>query len=216
MINKDTKIYGSFAKVAGNNGCKMFNPLFKYYKLNAIYKSFSVNNIKDAIEAARILNFSGFAVTMPFKKEAIKYIDILSDDVKEIGALNTVINSEGILKGYNTDFLAAQRTLKTYLNTYKKIFILGDGGYAAAVKHASKTLSLEYNIINRNNWNNLKYIKDSIVYNCTPVENIQVDDSNVFIDCIITTPTGYELSEIQASYQFKLYTNLDFIILDKK
>ena len=67
---------------------------------------------------------------------------------------------------------------------------------------------LDYNpnIINRNNWNEIKGIKDSIIYNCTPIENIQVDKSNDFIDCIVSTPSGKRLSWIQASYQFKLYT----------
>ena len=44
-------------------------------------------------------------------------------------------------------------------------------------------------------------------------ENIKVDKSNIFIDCIVTTETGKKLANIQASYQFKLYTNLEFPIL---
>ena len=52
-------------------------------------------------------------------------------------------------------------------------------------------------------------IRDSIVYNCTPVENIKVNTSQ-FIDCIVTTKTGRELASIQASHQFKLYTGLEF------
>jgi len=209
IINKDTEIFCSFAKQAGNNGCNLFNPAFEYYKLNAIYKSFSVDNIEKAIEAARILNFRGFAVTMPFKKEAIKYVDDISDEVEDIGALNTVINIGGELIAYNTDFIAAE-TLLNELDKTKKLFILGNGGYAAAVKYAAKTLGILYDIINRNNWKNIKDIKSSIIYNCTPVSNIEIDKSNIFIDCSITSETGKRLSIIQAEHQFKLYTGLNF------
>ena len=60
-INQDTLLYGSFAQKAGSKGCKLFNTCFDYYQLNAIYKSFSVDNIKQAVEAARTLDIKGFA-----------------------------------------------------------------------------------------------------------------------------------------------------------
>jgi len=206
MIDKDTLIFGSFAKKAGNNGCIMFNQAFKHYNINAIYKSFSINNIEKAIDAARILNFKGFAVTMPFKKEALKYMDVLTDTVSQIGALNTVINNNGVLIGWNTDYTAAQIFLLKLKNK-KHLYILGDGGYAAAVKQAAKTLNISYDIINRFNWNKIETIKNSVIYNCTPVENIKIDKSNNYIDCSITTDTGKYLSQLQAAYQFQIYTN---------
>ena len=209
QVNKDTKIFGSFAKKAGNNGCNMFNPAFERLNINAIYRSFSVDNIEAAIISARILGFSGFAVTMPFKKEACKYVDILTEEVQNIGALNTVVNRQDKLVAYNTDFLAAQKMLRTYKHEYNdKMYILGNGGYSAAVQYAAKTLGLEYDIISRNDWGKITEIKDTIVYNCTPVENLEdiIDDSVTFIDCIVTTLLGYALSKIQAEEQFYLYT----------
>lgn len=207
-IDKDTLIFGSFAKEAGNTGCIFFNEGFSHYGLNAIYKSFSVDNIRDAIKAARILKFKGFAVTMPFKKDVIYCVDKLDDKVVRIDAANTVINEEGILTAYNTDYLAAKEFLEKHKEMH--LFILGDGGYAAAVRYAAKTLNMKFNIINRKNWNEIKSIKDSLVYNCTPVSDIKVDLSNVFIDCLITSETGKKLSKIQASYQFELYTGLKY------
>ena len=67
MINKDTEIYCSFAKTAGNTGCQMMNTAFYYYGLNKIYKSFSVKSIEDAVNAVKTLNIKGFAITMPYK-----------------------------------------------------------------------------------------------------------------------------------------------------
>ena len=74
-INKDTEIYCSFAEKAGNTGCQMMNSAFYYYGLNKIYKSFSVSNIEDAVYSVRTLGIKGFAITMPYKVEGLKYVD---------------------------------------------------------------------------------------------------------------------------------------------
>jgi len=218
-INQDTLLYGSFAQKAGSKGCKLFNTCFDYYKLNAIYKSFSVNNIKQAVEAARTLNIKGFAVTMPYKIDILPYVDEHSQEVETIGAANTVVNNDGILKSYNTDYLAAENLLRPLSpsdNSAKCIlYILGDGGYSKAVQHAAQNLNLSHNIITRTNWTNIKDIRHSTIYNCTPVEHVQYHESNNFIDCIGSTLTGQRLSHLQASHQFKLYTGLEMPIIER-
>ena len=205
LINKETKLYGSFSKKAGNVGCTFFNTLFKKHNIDAIYRSFSVNKIEDAVNAARCLGFSGFAVSMPFKKEVLKYVDLLSDEVKSIGASNTIVNLDGELKAYNTDYNAAKEVLS---KESRPLYILGNGGYAAAVKKAAKDLKLQYELITRKNWNDIPIIRNSVVYNCTPVKNIETHDSCRYIDCITSTESGKELSSIQSSHQFKLYTGI--------
>ena len=207
-INKDTEIYCSFAKKAGNTGCQMMNTAFYYYGLNKIYKSFAVGRIKDAVDSVLTLDIKGFAITMPYKIQVLDYVDEMTDEVKDIGAANTVINNDGILKAYNTDYLAAKEVLIDCVG--KHLYILGDGGYSKAVKTAAESLNIDYEFITRTDWNELDDIKDSVIYNCTPVENIKVDESNKFIDCIVTTETGKKLAAIQASHQFKLYTGLEF------
>lgn len=214
-IDKDTKIFCSFAETAGNNGCKMFNAAFSYYRMNALYKSFSVYNIEYAVKSAKTLGFSGFAITMPFKKDVIQYVNELSEEVKEIGSANTVINNGGTLKAYNTDYLAAKELLyhnSSGIYKHNKLIILGNGGYSAAVQYAAKLLKLEFKIITRTEWNEIDKIRDSIIFNCTPVTDIGVHSSNKYIDCIVTTETGKRLSAIQAEHQFKLYTGMKFPI----
>ena len=107
MINKDTKIFGSFSKSPGNRGCSIFNSAFKYHEINAIYKSYQVNDIADAVAAARTLRFSGFAVSMPFKQEVIKHVDEVSPEASICGSANTVISNRGLLIAHNTDYFIA-------------------------------------------------------------------------------------------------------------
>jgi shikimate 5-dehydrogenase len=149
---------------------------------------------------------------MPYKIEVMKHIDDWSIEVSCVGAVNTVVNEDGKLVGHNTDWIAAHSLLArvSKASGLKNVCILGNGGYAKAVAHASRKLDLEYWHLCRNSWESIPNVSNAIVFNCTPVENIEVDGSNAFIDCITTTPSGKELAVIQAGEQFKLYTGKDF------
>ena len=94
-LPKDTEIYCSFAKEAGDTGCRMMNTAFYFYGLNKIYKSFSVDSIEKAVDSVRTLGIKGFAITMPYKEEVLKYVDTTDAAVSQIGAANTVINEDG-------------------------------------------------------------------------------------------------------------------------
>ena len=217
-INSSTELYCSFAKTAGNTGCQMMNTAFYYYGLNKVYKSFSVDDIESAVSAVKTLDIKGFAITMPYKIDILPFLDTLSDEVSEIGACNTVLNKDGVLIGYNTDSFAAMKFLgKTNFNgppmspnpkKEKRLFIIGDGGYSKAVQYAAYQLRLAYNVITREAWNDIPGIKNSVIYNCTPVDlALDIDNSNIFINCLTSSKTGTELANMQASKQFELYTN---------
>ena len=212
-INKDTEIYCSFAKTAGNTGCQMMNTAFYYYGLNKIYKSFSVDSIKDAVSSVRTLGIKGFAVTMPYKIEVLEYVDAMDEATSEIGASNTVINDDDKLTAYNTDAYAAKTLLRDYDNQ-KELYILGDGGYSKAVAWAAERNGFDIKKVTRENWSDLQSIKSSIIYNCTPVDisnpMLKIDSSNDMINCLVETETGGQLAALQASKQFELYTGLDF------
>lgn len=212
MVNKDTLIFASFSKSAGNAGCVFFNNAFDRFGINAIYKSFSVNKIQDAVMAARTLGFAGFAISMPFKKDVVSLVDEVTTEVMNIGAANTVVNKNGVLTAYNTDYLAAMELLSWC--KFKDLYILGCGGYSLAVQYAASLLGLRTKIIDRTQWDSIQYIRNSIIYNCTPAEITNINSSNEYINCLISSKTGERLSNIQASYQFSLYTGR-FINYDK-
>ena len=204
LINKDTKIYCSFSDNPGNNGCKFFNDKFQSQNINAIYKSFYSDNIENSIKAVKSLDIKGFAVSMPFKVEVLNYVDKLSKEVKYIGAANTILNNNGNLKAYNTDWVGAYK----YLNKYKKdrldyINILGNGGFSKAVQYACNLLEISFNIIERDQWSLVPQLK-GIIFNCTPVE---IYTTGMLIDGRPSTTSGKKIALLQAEEQLKIYTN---------
>ena len=215
MIDKDTLLFCSFAKEAGNKGCQFFNTGFEKLGLNAIYKSFSVDNIWGAMEAMKTLNITGAGISMPFKKEVLHSVDEMDEVCETIGAANTILNQNGKLVARNTDWLAALKYLA--MNNccrFNDIYILGDGGYAAAVTYAAKHLDFNIVHITRDTWEDIIYLRKTLIFNCTPVADLVewIDSSNYFIDCIPNTVSGAQLSHLQAQYQFQLYTGLEWKI----
>jgi len=210
-INKDTKIYCSFSQTAGNKGCIFFNTAFEKYGIDAIYKSFSVSDISDAISAAITLKFSGWAIAMPFKRPAVELLDNLDVSVLKCNAVNTVVfNHEADqTTGYNTDYYGAKKLLSPYQTDYSEIHILGNGGLSQAVQVASMDLGFKINLITRRNWKELQSLQNCLIYNCTPL-SITLDKPNCYIDCLIGTETGNLLHKYQAQKQFKLYTGIDY------
>lgn len=209
-INKDTKIFGSFSREPGNWGCQFHNRGFQSLEVNAIYRSFSVRSIERAIEAMRTLGISGVGISMPFKQEVTKWVDVNTTCVQEIGAANTLVNDGTIITAYNTDWLAAKRVLRGH--KHDLVYVLGKGGYSKAVQYACKQLEMNYEIITRDSWDRIKDLSGALIFNCTPVGRhiVKPPESCEYIDCLIQTQTGQALSMIQASEQFKLYTGQNY------
>jgi shikimate dehydrogenase len=204
MINKDTKIYGSFSNNPGNNGCTFFNTEFEKRGINAIYKSFYSTDAELLIKSVKHLNFSGFALSMPLKIEIIQYLDEVDEAALKIGAVNTVVNRDGKLIGYNTDWIGVYNYIKNKKINF--LIILGKGGFSKAVQYACKKLDILFIIMKRENWNQLKNI-DAYIFNATPAD---VETNGYLIDGRPFTEDGKEIAKLQAIEQFKIYTGLDY------
>lgn len=134
MINKDTKLCMSLSARPGNFGTKFHNSLYQQLKLNFIYKAFSTQNIEDAIKGIRALSIRGCAISMPFKEACIPFLDKLTDSALAIDSVNTIVNDDGYLTAYNTDYIAIQKLINQYhLKTEQSVMIHGSGGMAKAV-----------------------------------------------------------------------------------
>ena len=203
IINKDTKIYGSFSSNPGNNGCIYFNSRFESEGINAIYKSFYSDDIKKSVVAAKVLNFSGFAVSMPFKEKVLELVNTVDPAVKIIGAANTIINKNGFLKAYNTDWIGVYNYL-SLLTKPEQLYILGNGGFGKAVEYACIQLNIPCRFILRAEWDRVPYLEGA-VFNATPVD-VEVRgtliDGRPFVE-----GQGRVIADLQAEEQYKLYIN---------
>ena len=137
-ISGTTQIYGLIGDpVEHSFSPPMMNAAFSCMNLDACYLAFQVGkkNVSEAIAGIRALNFAGVNVTVPHKSSVIPYLDEVSPLAKKIGAVNTISNVKGHLKGTNTDFSGFIRSLKTLNFSPKKktIALLGAGGSARAL-----------------------------------------------------------------------------------
>ncbi|NMD70627.1 shikimate dehydrogenase [Bacillus sp. DNRA2] len=115
----------------------MHNDLFQLYQLDAHYFPFHVKKEKlaEAINGLKVLGVSGFNVTVPHKVEIMSLLDEIDPLAKAIGAVNTVVNVEGKLIGYNTDGNGYVRALTHYVSDLedKRVLMIGAGGAARAL-----------------------------------------------------------------------------------
>ena len=138
-IQGRTRLLGLFGSPVGHSGSPaMYNFSFQQNGDDYAYLAFDVkeDQIGKAVEAARLLNMRGFNVTMPCKRAVVAYLDELTPAVELIGACNTVVNEDGVLKGYNTDGSGFVRNLKENGVSVqgKKLTVLGAGGAGTAIE----------------------------------------------------------------------------------
>lgn len=109
-----------------------------------------INEVKNAVQAMRSLHFRGLTCTMPHKIEVMKYLDKIDPVAKKIGAVNTVVNEDGILTGYNTDWLGVVAPLEKLISLRgKKIAVFGAGGAARAILYGVLKKKAKVTIFNR-------------------------------------------------------------------
>ena len=137
MINGQTKIFGILGRpVAHSLSPAMHNAAFRHLGINAVYVAFPVTDLAQAVSGLRGLGIGGVSVTIPFKEEIIPLIDELDPQAAKIGAVNTVVNRDGRLTGYNTDWLGAMTALTAKISLKgRHVLILGAGGASRAIAY---------------------------------------------------------------------------------
>ena len=116
----------------------MHNEAFAYLGLDYAYLAFEVDNstLEDAVKGIRALKLVGSNVSMPNKTVVGKYLDKLSPAAELCGAVNTIVNKNGVLEGHCTDGIGYMQSLKDYdIDVIgKKITVVGAGGAATAIE----------------------------------------------------------------------------------
>jgi shikimate dehydrogenase len=151
VINADTKICCLIGDPVEHSLSPLIhNAGYQALGINYAYVSFRVKDIKQAIEGIRGLGIRGASITIPHKTSAIKYLDRLDPLAEKIGAVNTIVNDDGVLTGYNTDGDGALQALEEMTTlSAKKAVLIGSGGAASAIAVGLKAKGVKLVVLNR-------------------------------------------------------------------
>ena len=145
------------------------------------YENFDIQNIEGFTTILKNNpELIGLNVTIPYKEAIIPFLDELSENAQEIGAVNTIrISPNGKLFGDNTDFFGFNTSLEPLLKPHhKKALILGTGGAAKAVAFGLKKLNIDSVFVSRQEKENTltynqidakTFDQHQIIINCTPL-----------------------------------------------
>ncbi len=160
-----------------------FSGKFKELNLKKYkYVNFDIQQIQDfPLAIFKKKHLAGLNVTIPYKEAIIPYLDKLDKTAKVIGAVNTIkISKRGKLKGYNSDVVGFENSIKPLLKEHhKKALILGTGGASKAIAYALKKNDITFKFVSRKpqkehqiSYESLseKILKEhTIIINCTPL-----------------------------------------------
>lgn len=176
-LNKDTQVCISLAARPSNFGTRFHNFLYDALDLDYLYKAFTTTDLAAAIGGVRALGFRGCAISMPFKEAVIPMVDEMDPSATAINSVNTLVNTDGYLTAYNTDYLAIAQLLQSYQVPTDKVFALrGSGGMAKAVAFALKNAGFKQGFIIATNERTGKQLAEQSGYRYRPdMQGVQAD-----------------------------------------
>ncbi|HPW66902.1 MAG TPA: NAD(P)-binding domain-containing protein [Salinivirgaceae bacterium] len=128
------KIFAVFGNpILHSRSPQLFNEVFEHDNINAYYTRIQATNGKEVADIIKEHKISGANITTPFKEAVLEYVDSISDEAKQIGGINVVINFNGTLLGHNTDHLGATKPLEKIVDLKTaNCLVLGAGAAARA------------------------------------------------------------------------------------
>ena len=203
--NSETRVFALLGHPVSNSfSPNMHSYLFEKYGVNGAYLCFDIEprKIYKTVESMRILNAVGFNVTIPYKTDIMAGLDEIDRNAELIGAVNTVKNEDGVLKGYNTDGRGFVKAIidRNISIIGKSALILGSGGAcrSIAIEMASNGIG-KIDIRNRSLENAEKIAKrvnsvfgTEVVYS---KEVVTKNDLEKYDFLINNTPIGMESKE---------------------
>lgn len=149
----------------------------KYSNYN--YTNYDIKSIHDLNNVFNSKNLCGLNVTIPYKEKIISFLDKISDEAEQIGAVNTICFENGSKVGYNTDIFGFTESLKmNNIDNIDSALILGTGGAAKTIIYFCNKNNIPFNVVSRQESNlNLSYNelnedifkKRVLIVNCTPL-----------------------------------------------
>ena len=192
------KYFAVFGKpILHSRSPQLFNSVFEKMGIEAFYTRIRALSGKDVIEIIKNLNISGANITTPFKEEVMPYLDFISDDAKQIGGVNTIVNADGRLSGYNTDHFGVTRSLiESGLKLDGlKCLILGAGPAARATVYGLVKNGAEVTVSNRTH-SKAQLIADD--FGCRVLEIDKIKSEIGGFDVVVSTllPDANPISDV--------------------
>ena len=160
--------------------------VYKELDVNAVMLPFSNLDIKKLISAIRIMSINLTAVTMPFKQSIMPLLDDIDETALSIGAVNTVINRDNKLIGYNTDIFGIEYALRNTSLRDKNVLLIGAGGAGRALAFVIKNKGGKCIYVNRTLKQALS-LQKQFGGKITQIKNLSSKDIDIIINA---TPVG--------------------------
>ena len=157
-----------------------FTEKFAREGIDAQYLNFEIPDANMLLDVLRDNpELRGLNVTLPHKQAVIPLLDELSDEAKEIGAVNVIRVRDGKLKGFNSDIIGFTESIKPLLQPWhKKALILGTGGASRAIRVGLTRLGIEWTYVSRSPREGMLTYSQltpevmreyTVIVNCSPV-----------------------------------------------
>ncbi len=187
-IDAHTNLYAVFGDpVAHSLSPVMHNCAFRQLGYNGVYVAMRVQDIAAAISAVRCLSIQGVSITVPHKTTVMPFLDHIDPMAADIGAVNTIVNQNGRLYGYNTDARAAIWALKEMVTLAgRKVAVIGAGGAARAVGFGLAAEKAPIVIVNRTPSSG-RDLAEKLGADFQVLDTFKPDDGTILIN---TTPVG--------------------------
>ncbi|SIR82075.1 shikimate 5-dehydrogenase [Williamsia sterculiae] len=151
-LNRDTTVCISLSGRPSNIGTRFHNHLYNDLGLDFVYKAFTAHDLVDAVAGIRGLGIRGAGISMPYKEAVIPMVDVMHDSASAIESVNTIVNDDGTLHAYNTDYQAVANLLRdSGFDVSWDVAVAGSGGMAKAVVAAVRDSGFgEITVVSRN------------------------------------------------------------------
>jgi len=211
ILNVEMQMCISIAARPSNIGTRFHNFLYEELGLNFVYKGFAVDDAVGAVRGVRALKIRGAAVSMPHKETVIPLMDEMDPSAAAIDAVNTIVNTDGYLKAYNTDYTAVVTALAQHkVDSNLSVLVRGSGGMAKAVIAAFKDSGFAHLTVASRNEVTGKALADKYGYTWITEADLESIDSRQVI--VNVTPLGMRGgNEGQLSFPDRLIQEADVV-----
>ncbi len=209
-VPPNARIFGLFGNpVKQSLSPFMHDAAFKKMEIAAKYLPFCIQDIGSAVRGMRGIGICGASVTVPFKVAVMEHLDEVDADARKIGAVNTIVNDNGRLKGFNTDWIGLIQSISDVTDIKGKVFaILGAGGTARAAIFGIEREEGIPVIVNRNVARGEKLAKE---WGCSFYTLSEV--GRVRADCLInTTPVGMKQTADESPVNGAILVNYPWVV----